>query len=261
MKLAFVDLSGFRGFSGPIRISFSDTFTIIDGRNGVGKSTIFDAVEFALTGTISKYLDATAAGESVDDYLWYNGDSQVKGERYVKLVFDDGVEQYSIKRTPFNTSDLDVSDVIEKLIDRNFAPNTAITQICAASIIRDEHIARLSLDLKEGERFTLLRDAIGAIDAEEWINKASRIVSETSKRVNDATSELDDANNFLTNSRNLLDKSTKFDLNCLILPLLATQLSNFNPFLLQRLQQMRLGILLVEELLRFRCSLSHLIVF
>ena len=206
MKLTYVDLCGFRGFSGPIRISFSETFTIIDGRNGVGKSTIFDAVEFALTGTISKYLDATAAGESVDDYLWWNGDSQFQGEYYVEVGFDDGEKQYAIKRTPFNTSDLDVSHVTEKLIDRNFAPKTAITQICAATIIRDEHIARLSLDLKEGERFTLLRDAIGAIDAEEWISKASRIVSEASKRVNVATSELDDANNFLANFVRQIDQ-------------------------------------------------------
>ena len=54
MKLAFVDMCGFRGFRKRIRINFSKTFTVIDGRNGAGKSTIIDAVEFALTGTISK---------------------------------------------------------------------------------------------------------------------------------------------------------------------------------------------------------------
>ena len=206
MKLAFVALCGFRGFSGPIRISFSDTFTIIDGRNGVGKSTIFDAVEFALTGTISKYLDAKAAGESVNDYLWWCGDSQVQGEPFVEVGFDNGVEKITIKRTPFDASDLDVSHVVEKLIDREFAPKTAITQICAATIIRDEHIARLSLDLNEGERFTVLRDAIGAVDADKWISKASRIVSEVSKRVNDAISELEEANNILANSVRQIDQ-------------------------------------------------------
>lgn len=206
MKLAFVDLCGFRGFSGPLHISFSDTFTIIDGRNGVGKSTIFDAVEFALTGTISKYLDARASGESVDDYLWWSGDGDVQGERYVKVGFDDGAEQYSVKRTPFDAVDLDVSHVVEKLVGRDFAPKTAITQLCAATIIRDEHIARLSLDLKEGERFTLLRDAIGAVDAEEWIRKASRIVSAASKRVETAVVELEQANSSLANSVRHLDQ-------------------------------------------------------
>ena len=65
MKLAYVDLCGFRGYRKPIRIEFADRFTIIDGRNGVGKSTIFDAIEFALTGTLSKYNGTKAAGQTV----------------------------------------------------------------------------------------------------------------------------------------------------------------------------------------------------
>jgi DNA repair exonuclease SbcCD ATPase subunit len=46
VKLAYVDLCGFRGYHKRLRIEFPDGFTVIDGRNGVGKSTIFDAVEF-----------------------------------------------------------------------------------------------------------------------------------------------------------------------------------------------------------------------
>ena len=206
MKLAFVNLCGFRGFSGPIQITFSNMFTIIDGRNGVGKSTIFDAVEFALTGTISKYLDAKASGESVDDYLWWSGDGDVQGERYVEVGFNDGAEQYLVKRTPFDAVDLDVSHAVEKLVDRDIAPKTAITQLCAATIIRDEHIARLSLDLNEGQRFTLLRDAIGATDADEWTSKASKLASAASARVNDATTELEEANISLANAVMQLDQ-------------------------------------------------------
>jgi chromosome segregation protein len=51
MKLVHVEASGFRGYRKPVRIDFASGFTIVDGRNGVGKSTIFDAVEFALTGS------------------------------------------------------------------------------------------------------------------------------------------------------------------------------------------------------------------
>ena len=42
MKLAYVELCGFRGYRKPIRIDFAECFTIIDGRNGVGKSTLMD---------------------------------------------------------------------------------------------------------------------------------------------------------------------------------------------------------------------------
>ena len=44
MRLAYVDLCGFRGYRQAVRLDFAEAFTIIDGRNGVGKSTIFDAV-------------------------------------------------------------------------------------------------------------------------------------------------------------------------------------------------------------------------
>ena len=191
MELAFVELCGFRGFRERLRMDFSQTFTVIDGRNGVGKSTIFDAVEFALTGTISKYLDATAAGESVVDYLWWNGEGSAQADRFVEVGFRDGEEHYSVRRTPLDPVNMDISQVVDKLLDKEFAPGSAISQLCAASIIRDEHIARLSLDLKEGDRFALLRDAIGAIDSGSWIDKASRLVSATRERVKAATGDLE----------------------------------------------------------------------
>ena len=193
MRLSYIDICGFRGFRNAIRISLSDNFTIIDGRNGVGKSTIFDAVEFALTGTISKYLDAKASGETVDDYIWWTGEDNAPEKRYVEVGFRNGVEECSVRRTPFDALDVNMAKVLEKLVDEEFAPKAAITQLCAATIIRDEHIARLSLDLKEGDRFTLLRDAIGAIDAEEWINKASRLSSIAGKKHKEASGELEEA--------------------------------------------------------------------
>src|SRR3546814_9440490 len=81
MKLAYVDLCGFRGYRKRMRLDFAEDFTILDGRNGVGKSTIFDAVEFALTGHLSKYKDAKADGETVADYIWWAGNGDRKSTR------------------------------------------------------------------------------------------------------------------------------------------------------------------------------------
>lgn len=47
MKLARVEIAGFRGFRVETTFQFAPGFTVIDGRNGVGKSTVFDAVEYA----------------------------------------------------------------------------------------------------------------------------------------------------------------------------------------------------------------------
>jgi chromosome segregation protein len=207
MKLGFVHVCGFRGYQKPVRIDFSDGFTIIDGRNGAGKSTIFDAVEFALTGTISKYLDAKSGRESVADYLWWIGDGEALSERFVEIGFRDGDEIVTIRRTPFDATNIDTEALAARLIDREFAPKLAVTQLCTSTIIRDEHIARLSLDLKEGDRFALLRDAIGAVDAEDWIRRAQALASAASARVKAMAAEGEQASQSLANAVRQIDQA------------------------------------------------------
>ena len=85
MWLNSLELCGFRGFRDKIRIDFGTGFTVISGRNGVGKSTLCDAVEFALTGSLSKYKVASAAMETVDDYLWCEGQS-IERNRYDSIL-------------------------------------------------------------------------------------------------------------------------------------------------------------------------------
>src|SRR5688572_10231333 len=167
MKLWYVEMCGFRGYRTTLRIEFADGFTIIDGRNGVGKSTLFDAIEFALTGTLTKYDDATAAGETMANYLWWTGGGPAPTVRYVRVGFRDGGEEFVIERT--QTDEPDLSEVITRLCDVSLAPAEPLTQLCISTIIRDERISALSLDLKEADRYTLLRDALGANDSEMWI--------------------------------------------------------------------------------------------
>ena len=54
MRLNYVEVCGFRGFREKVRIDFGLGFTVITGRNGVGKSTLCDAVEFAILGEIAE---------------------------------------------------------------------------------------------------------------------------------------------------------------------------------------------------------------
>ena len=210
MKLSYVHLHGFRGYRNPVRLQFADSFTIVDGRNGVGKSTIFDAVEFALTGTISKYLDAKADGESVADYFWWagpEGQDQDISKHFVEVGFSDGEAQFAIRRTPLDPKDFDVRAKAEHLFQADAAPREAIAQLCNSTIIRDEHIARLSLDLKEGERFTLLRDAIGAVDAEDWIKRAQAIYSVAAAKTKTAQEEVEAASIAQANAARQLDQA------------------------------------------------------
>jgi chromosome segregation protein len=55
MKLEYVEMAGFRGFRDKVRFNLPSGFAILSGRNGTGKSTLLDGVDFALTGTINKF--------------------------------------------------------------------------------------------------------------------------------------------------------------------------------------------------------------
>jgi chromosome segregation protein len=207
MKLAYVDICGFRGYRKRVRIDFAEDFTIIDGRNGVGKSTIFDAVEYALTGHLSKYKDAKADGETVADYIWWTGKGPAPEDRYVEAGFKDQDGVISVRRTEFQPPD-DVSliNVAARLCDLDLAPRDPIFQLCYTSIIRDEHIAGLSLDLKETERYALLRDGLGANDSDGWVNRGAQLLAAAKKRSQAVQQEVSALNNELTASTRRIDE-------------------------------------------------------
>ncbi len=207
MKLSFVSLCGFRGFRDPVRIDFADDFSIIDGRNGVGKSTIFDAIEFALTGDLSKYGAAKALRESVDDYVWWMGGTDGPDERYVEVGFVDGLGSLSVRRTPLGLEgETSLPALIARLCDLESAPAASISQLCTTSIIRDEQITSLSLDMGETERYTLLRNALVGSDAERWITRAAGLTSTAKKRTALAEKDVSQANADLSVAMRRLDE-------------------------------------------------------
>lgn len=176
MKLDYVEVCGFRGFRNKVRIEFGGGFTVITGRNGVGKSTLCDAVEFAITGLIEKYAVEKAAKESLADYLWWRGAGKPQAH-YVTAAFirDDG-EPFTITRTREGGANRSPEEIQAALCSEP-APDDALRQLTRTSIIRDEWIAALSLDLSETERFDLVRSALGALEGSEAAAKAKEVVT------------------------------------------------------------------------------------
>lgn len=176
MRLDFIEVSGFRGFRDLVRINLGRGFTVITGRNGVGKSTLCDAVEFAITGSIDKYAVEKAAKESLSDYLWWRGEG-VPNAHYVTASFvDDSGNPFTITRTRERGSDRSPEEIHAALC-RGPAPDDALRQLTRTSIIRDEWIAALSLDLTETERFDLVRSALGALEGSETGSRAKEVVT------------------------------------------------------------------------------------
>lgn len=190
MKLDFIEICGFRGFRDPVRINFGLGFTVITGRNGVGKSTLCDAIEFAITGSIDKYAVEKAAKESLSDYLWWRGEGTPKAH-YVTVSFvDDDGKSFTITRTRESGADCTV-DEIQAALCCGPVPDNALWQLTRTSIIRDEWIAALSLDLTETERFDLVRSALGALEGSEAASRAKEVVvaTEATHSENEATYE------------------------------------------------------------------------
>ena len=176
MKLEFVEMWGFRGFRDKVCIEFGAGFTVVSGRNGVGKSTICDAVEFVLTGSIDKYRVEKSGSETLTDYVWWRGKGRPENH-YVKLAFV-GVEGTKVTVIRSREAGCDHSArELEDILCSVPCPENALGLLCRTTIIRDEWISALSVDMTETERFKLVRSALGTAEGTDLADKARAVVS------------------------------------------------------------------------------------
>lgn len=175
MRLAYVEVCGFRGFREKVRVDFGSGFTVITGRNGVGKSTLCDAVEFAITGSIAKYAVEKAAKESLNDYFWWRGDGTPQ-DNYVTVCFGkNNGDTFTVTRSRRTGANLSPDEIEAALCDV-IRPDDALQQLCRTSLIRDEWIAALSLDLSDTARFELVRSALGPVQGVDYGAKAKAVL-------------------------------------------------------------------------------------
>jgi len=192
MKLGYVELCGFRGFRDKVRVNFGPGFTVLTGRNGVGKSTICDAIEYAILGDISKYPIESAGRETVKDYIWWRGKRPPKSHYVILSFVDETGKEFTITRS--REGGVDKTDgEIEAALCGSGAPDDPLRQICRTSLIRDEWISGLSLDLTETQRFDFVRAALGSVVGSELATKAKSVVGaaesacETAEKTYDLT--------------------------------------------------------------------------
>lgn len=161
MKLARIRIAGFRGFREQIEIAVDEGFLIITGRNGAGKSSICDAIEFGLTGTLARFATdkSKEKGETVGDYIWWRGEGEPQ-ERVVELVFrtDDG-ELASFSRRPGDPDG--AAPGLAEYFCASHADPRPVEELVRTMLLRDETIASFSIDLPETERFAAVERALG----------------------------------------------------------------------------------------------------
>ena len=178
MKLDFIELAGFRGFRDKKRFDLPGGFTVITGRNGTGKSTLLDAVDYALTGTINKYSVSSARGGGLSDHIWWVGDGKAN-EHHVSVGFvDDAGERFVLTRTRDQGPNINSEEVMSRLCLPNSVGSSTSEALMQTTLIRDELISALSLDLPEQARFTAIRNAIGAIAGSDHSDRTDAIFAE-----------------------------------------------------------------------------------
>lgn len=190
MKISYVKFKGFRGAKDEVTIPLSPGFVIISGRNGSGKSTICDAVEYAITGTLSKFADVKEAGESVESYVWWRGDAYVSDAYVAVGLMDDDGTQREIRRNELSFLDgqnaTDMASIF-KLPGRRL--DAELKALCTTSILRDETIASLSIDAGEQERSRMVEAVVGDIDLSKYnqtLDDARKSIEKRKKAAHDS---------------------------------------------------------------------------
>lgn len=90
MRPVLLELAGFCSYRTPTVVDFRDTdFFVLVGPTGSGKSTIVDAMVFALYGTVPRWNDAKAVAPAL-------APTATRGT--VRLIFDSGGQRYAVVR-------------------------------------------------------------------------------------------------------------------------------------------------------------------
>jgi chromosome segregation protein len=213
MKLEFVEMVGFRGFRDKIRFQLHAGFAVLSGRNGTGKSTLLDAIDFALTGNINKFAVKEARGGGLEQHIWWVGDG--KPEAYyvsVGFVGDDG-ERFTVTRTRERGNDRQSSELMARLTTGSRV--SSLETLMQTSLIRDELIAALSLDLPEQARFAAVRAAIGGMVGPDYSDRTASILSAANsakirqdERIKEVQAELGRSLGELTEARSSAERSS-----------------------------------------------------
>lgn len=98
IKLNRLTVKNFKVFGGEAySLNFKDNnLVILDGPNGYGKTSVFDALELALTGTISRLSSSDGRQNPADNVVAHNGAKEIE---VVLELSEEGKDDFSIKKT------------------------------------------------------------------------------------------------------------------------------------------------------------------
>lgn len=214
MKLEYVEMAGFRGFRDKTRFEFPAGFVVFSGRNGAGKSTVLDAVDFAISGTINKFSVTAARGGGLDEHIWWVGEGKAESN-FVSVGFiTESGRRFTITRSRERRLQ-DEAGMVPILCGGGAGTSAAsVETLMQTTLIRDESIVALSVDLPEQARFAAVRAAIGGLVGPDHsqrtgliLRTATTLKDEQAQRVETAQSQLGQTLTAITEARSAAERS------------------------------------------------------
>lgn len=96
-KLRKIEIKNFRGYNGEFEFNLLDknekpaSFVVIYAPNGIGKTSLFDGIEYALKGEVEYLKEVVQNSKFKKGVIYHNKDRQTDNA-FVKLVLDNGGE-------------------------------------------------------------------------------------------------------------------------------------------------------------------------
>lgn len=199
MRIKRVILENFRCFS-HTEIDLSGDIVAIYGRNGVGKTAFFDALEFALLGSLGRFVKDSAPPFYLPNVL-----SNDNGMVHIEFKGDtDDWVNVSIDRT----SDFDVHidssggwrsrrDLLYGfLVDENYSPPrrevSTIAELFRSTVLLAQHTIGQFVEGDAAERSRILSYLAGSGYIQRCLDKAKEVMKEVKKRERQAQSKIEE---------------------------------------------------------------------
>lgn len=165
-KINKIELNNFRVYRNQkFEVDPDVRIILLYGNNGFGKTSFFDGIEWALTGSIQRYSNSSRERNDYD--VLRNTLSKSEERSFVKITFDDGqvlerIVKYKANKD-YNEGVLKSKNSVEDMFISNDYKGkiSFVDSFCFSQFLSQELINRFIREMKDTERYDSIKSILG----------------------------------------------------------------------------------------------------